>query len=213
MHFYRGLFLYLFVCFRTVAGTFDKVALSQMFVLHSTEAWKEKIKVDEQDNCAQEKKNWFWKNSSFYTESRWCWSREAFSQSQLFPEIHHHILKKVKRGLVMIYPRILSDLHLGACQPHLISWSGKGWPGTSRPGQADPKTRIVRIFCIFLKGCRRQEVGRGCQQKAINSAWPDQLCIFLTESSCAELHWSVLCYYAELHCVSCVHSCITIFYA
>ena len=149
------------------------------------------------------------KNSSFYTESRWCWSREAFSQSQLFPEIHHHILKKVKRGLVMIYPRILSDLHLGACQPHLISWSGKGWPGTSRPGQADPKTRIVRIFCIFLKGCRRQEVGRGCQQKAINSAWPDQLCIFLTESSCAELHWSVLCYYAELHCVSCVHSCIT----
>ena len=134
MHFYRWLFVYLFVCFRTVAGTFDKVALSQMFVLHSTEAWKEKIKVDEQDNCAQEKKNWFWKNSSFYTESRWCWSREAFSQSQLFPEIHHHILKKVKRGLVMIYPRILSDLHLGACQPHLISWSGKGWPGTSRPG-------------------------------------------------------------------------------
>ena len=65
MHFYRWLFVYLFVCFRTVAGTFGKVALSQMFVLHSTEAWKEKIKVDEQDNCAQEKKNWFWKKQFF----------------------------------------------------------------------------------------------------------------------------------------------------
>ena len=48
----------LFIClfFRTVAGTLGKVALSQMFVLHShDEAWKEKNKVDEQDNCAQEK--------------------------------------------------------------------------------------------------------------------------------------------------------------
>ena len=50
---------FLFICFRTVAGTLGKVALSQMFVLHShDEAWKEKNKVDEQDNSAQEKK-WF----------------------------------------------------------------------------------------------------------------------------------------------------------
>ena len=199
MHLYRLLFVYLFVCFRTVAGTFDKVALSQMFVLHSTEAWKEKIKVDEQDKSAQEK-NWFWKKTVHSTQN----------QGGVHPERHFLNLSFSQKSITTYWRRLRGGLSWFILGSYLISilvpaspiWSldlgkdGLEQAGQARQGQAGPKTRIVRIFCIFLKGCRRQEVGRGCQQKAINSAWPDQLCIFLTKSSCAELHWSVLCYYA-----------------
>ena len=145
---------HIFVCWRSIACTFTGDCLficlfvfaqlqARLARLHSPRCLfctqlrlgRKRLKWMSRTTVPRKKRIGSEKNSSFYTESRWCWSREAFSQSQLFPEIHHHILKKVKRGLVMIYPRILSDLHLGACQPHLISWSGKGWPSRASSAQ------------------------------------------------------------------------------
>ena len=88
----------------------------------------------------------------------------VFFQSHWFPEIHQ-MAKKVKRVVVMIYP--LGSYLISICQPHLISWSWKRrWP---RAGEGGSKPGLFTFLAFFSKAAGGWWLGRGCQQKAINS--------------------------------------------
>ena len=165
MHFYRWLFVYLFVCFRTVAGTFDKVALSQMFFLHSTEAWKEKIKVDEQDKSAQEK-NWFWKKTVHSTQN----------QGGVEPERHFLNLNFSQKSITTYWRRLRGGLSWFILGSYLISilvpaspiWSlDLGKDGLEQAGQARqiPKPGLFKFFAFFSKAAGGKRWVGGASRK------------------------------------------------
>ena len=81
-----------------------------------------------------------------------------FPISRRFPEIHQ-IVKKVKRGvchdLSFHISYLISILVPASLSSDLLILE------TMAKRQGRLKTRIVRIFCIFLKGCRRLVVGSG----------------------------------------------------